>query len=138
MLLYKQKKNQSVGKDNRFLISINVLGSVGLIRFIVNKDEHAATVIDTTLKSYACEGRLPILDSNLNNSSIAPMPNQMLWICGRLLAVMVVGMSCCVKSHNCRKTIEVGVERRAGMPRKGSGSWKAWTNKSLNLKISSH
>ncbi|KAL6324502.1 hypothetical protein AAG906_013314 [Vitis piasezkii] len=112
MLLYKQKKNQSVGKDNRFLISINVLVSVGLIRFIVNKDELAATVIDTTLKSYACEGRLPILDSNLNNF-----------------------LYC---SNAESDTIEVGVERRAGMPRKGSGSWKVWTNKSLNLKISSH
>ena len=67
MLLYKQKKNQSAGKANRLLISINVLGSAGPIRFVVSEDELVAAVIDTALKSYAREGRLPILGSDLNN-----------------------------------------------------------------------
>lgn len=31
-----------------------------------------------------------------------------------------------------RKPVEVGITRRS------SGSWKAWFNKSLNLKVSSH
>lgn len=66
MLLYKQKKNQNV-KGNRLLISINVLGSAGPIRFIVNEEQLVAAVIDTALKSYAREGRLPILGSDLRD-----------------------------------------------------------------------
>ena len=50
MLLYKQKKNQNAN-GRRFLISINVLGSAGPIRFVVNEEELVAAVIDTTLKS---------------------------------------------------------------------------------------
>lgn len=67
MLLYnKQKKNQNA-KGNRLLISINVLGSAGPIRFVVSEEELVAAVIDTALKSYAREGRLPILGSDLND-----------------------------------------------------------------------
>ena len=66
MLLYKQKKNHA-GKGNRLLISITVLGSAGPIRFVVNEEELVAAVIDTALKSYAREGRLPVLGSDLNN-----------------------------------------------------------------------
>lgn len=68
MLLYKQKKNQNQPlKGNRFLISVTVHGSAGPIRFVVNEDELVAAVMDTALKSYAREGRLPILGSDLNN-----------------------------------------------------------------------
>lgn len=66
MLLSKHKKNQNA-KGNRLLISINVLGSAGPIRFVVNEEELVATVIDTALKSYAREGRLPVLGSDLND-----------------------------------------------------------------------
>lgn len=66
MLLYKQKKTPAP-KGNRFLISITVLGSAGPIRFVVNEEELVAAVIDTALKSYAREGRLPILGSDLND-----------------------------------------------------------------------
>ena len=66
MALYKQKKNHK-GSGNRLLISITVLGSAGPIRFVVNEEEIVAAVIETTLKSYAREGRLPLLGSDLNN-----------------------------------------------------------------------
>ncbi|XP_034700894.1 uncharacterized protein At4g22758-like [Vitis riparia] len=139
MLLYKQKKNQSAGKANRLLISINVLGSAGPIRFVVSEDELVAAVIDTALKSYAREGRLPILGSDLNN---------FLLYCSNagsdaLSPWETIGSNGARNFMLCKKpqpqnTTEVGVEGRAGMPRKGSGSWKAWINKSLNLKVSSH
>ncbi|KAI5659307.1 hypothetical protein M9H77_28100 [Catharanthus roseus] len=64
MLLQKKKQ---AAQGNRLLISITFLGSARPIRFVVNEDELGAAVIDTALKSYACEGRLPILDSDLNN-----------------------------------------------------------------------
>jgi hypothetical protein len=66
MVLYKQKKNQAA-KGNRFLISVTVLGSAGPIRFVVNEEDLVVAVINTALKSYAREGRLPILGSDLND-----------------------------------------------------------------------
>ncbi|KAM1016089.1 hypothetical protein ACFX13_046565 [Malus domestica] len=38
--------------------SITVIGSADPIRFVVNELELVAAVIDTALKSYACEGRI--------------------------------------------------------------------------------
>lgn len=64
MLLQKKKSQR---KGNRLLVSITVLGSAGPIRFVVNEDELVATVIDTALKSYAREGRLPVLGSDFNS-----------------------------------------------------------------------
>jgi len=65
MLLYK-KKNQIV-KGNRILISVTFLGSAGPIRFVANEGDLVASVIDTALKCYAREGRLPILGSDFND-----------------------------------------------------------------------
>lgn len=67
MLLQKQRKNNAGAKPGRFLITINVVGSSGPIRFVVNEDDDVAGVIDTGLKSYAREGRLPLLGSDANN-----------------------------------------------------------------------
>ncbi|CAH8266421.1 unnamed protein product [Arabidopsis lyrata] len=65
MLLYnKQKRNQKLKTTKRFLVSINVLGSAGPIRFVVKEDETVANVIDYALKCYAREGRLPLLGSD--------------------------------------------------------------------------
>lgn len=66
MLLSKQKKNQNP-KGNRLLVSINVMGSAGPIRFVVNEEELVSAVIDTALKSYARERRMPILGSDLDD-----------------------------------------------------------------------
>lgn len=65
MLLSKQKKNHNANA-RRLLISINVLGSAGPIRFVVNEEELVAAVIDTALKSYAREGRLPVLGTDIS------------------------------------------------------------------------
>ncbi|KAH0853471.1 hypothetical protein HID58_093156, partial [Brassica napus] len=67
MLLYnKQKKNQNA-KGNRILISVTVLGSAGPIRFVAYEEDLVASVIDTALKCYAREGRLPLLGSDFND-----------------------------------------------------------------------
>lgn len=69
MLLYnnnKQKKRKIV-KGNRILISVTFLGSAGPIRFVANEGDLVAGVIDTALKCYAREGRLPILGSDFND-----------------------------------------------------------------------
>lgn len=67
MLLCKAKKNQAGKGGKRLLVSITVLGSAGPIRFVACEDDLVAAVIDTALKSYAREGRLPILGSDFNN-----------------------------------------------------------------------
>lgn len=43
------------------------MGSSGPIRFVVNEKELVSGVIDTALKSYAREGRLPVLGFNASN-----------------------------------------------------------------------
>lgn len=53
--------------NTRFLIAVNVLGSAGPLRFVVYENDLVACVIDTALKSYAREGRLPVLGSIVND-----------------------------------------------------------------------
>lgn len=60
----KHDDNKKAG-SNRFLITINVFGSAGPIRFVVSEDDTAATVIETALKQYAREGRLPVLGTDI-------------------------------------------------------------------------
>lgn len=61
----KQKKNNIIGycctPKNKFLITINVLGCAGPLRFVVNEDDVVDSVIDTALKLYARQGRVPVL-----------------------------------------------------------------------------
>ncbi|KAM2658455.1 hypothetical protein EV2_021163 [Malus domestica] len=138
MLLYKQKKNQSTAKGNRLLISITVLGSAGPIRFVVNEQELVAAVMDTALKSYAREGRLPVLGSDLDDFLLycpAVGPEA-------LSPWDTIGAQGARNFMLCKKPQPVKMEKdeipAAAIIRKGSGSWKAWINKSLNLKVSSH
>lgn len=53
--------NNNNVKKSRFLITVNVLGSAGPIRFLVTGNDLVASVIDTALKTFAREGRLPVL-----------------------------------------------------------------------------
>ncbi|KAL2558947.1 hypothetical protein Fot_03686 [Forsythia ovata] len=137
MLLYKQKKNQAE-KGKRFLISVTVLGSAGPIRFVVNEEELVAVVIDTALKSYAREGRLPILGSDLNNF-VLYCPNAGTEVLSPWESIGSLGVRnfMLYKKPQTEKAIDDD-EKSPAMTRKGSGSLRAWFNKSLNLKISSH
>lgn len=145
MLLYKPKKSQTAANKggNRLLISITVLGSAGPIRFVVSEDELVAAVIDTALKSYAREGRLPVLGSNLNDFFLY-CPNA-----GpeALSPWDTIGSQGVRNFMLCKKPQPVKMEgdEEGSMQQisskgngSGSGSWKAWINKSLNLKIYSH
>ncbi|XP_077242885.1 uncharacterized protein At4g22758-like [Tasmannia lanceolata] len=136
IFLQKQKKNNPQShKVGRFLITINVLGSAGPIRFLVNVEDLVAAVIDTALRSYAREGRLPILGSDLNNfflysanaGSDALSPWEAIGSHGGRNFLL------CKKQQQTQVTDDGAV-----LGRKGSGNWKAWLNKSLNFKISSH
>nr|XP_043618553.1 uncharacterized protein LOC122590292 [Erigeron canadensis] len=67
----KKKKNNEKGiayvKNNRILITVNVVGSSGPLRFLVNEDDKVSKVIESSLKFYARGGRLPILGSNFKS-----------------------------------------------------------------------
>ncbi|KAL7000932.1 hypothetical protein U1Q18_002084 [Sarracenia purpurea var. burkii] len=139
MVLYKQKKNQGGGRSggNRLLISITVIGSPGPIRFVVNEGELVAAVIETTLKSYAREGRLPILGSDLNNFLLycPVVGTEALNPWETIGSVGVRNFMLCKKPQMENSSID---DRKSRIERKGNGSWKSWFNKSLNLKTSCH
>ncbi|GLT36895.1 hypothetical protein SLA2020_112410 [Shorea laevis] len=137
MLLYKQKKTQPA-KGNRLLITITVLGSAGPLRFLVNEEDLVAAVIDTALKSYAREGRLPVLGSNLNDFLLyVPYAGS-----EALSPWETIGSQGTRNFMLCKKpqTEKMAVDEKPNttIARKGNGSWKAWINKSFSLKISSH
>lgn len=68
MLISKHNnKKNAKGGGTRLLISVTVVGSAGPIRFVVNEDEIVTKIIDTAVKSYNREGRLPVLGSNVND-----------------------------------------------------------------------
>jgi hypothetical protein len=138
MLLSKHKKNQNAGKK-RLLISVNVLGSAGPIRFVVNEEQLVAAVIDTALKSYAREGRLPVLGSDLKDFFLyCPLVGS-----DALSPWETIGSQGARNFMLCKKPQQERVadnNARASstIPRRGSGggSWKSWIiNKSLLLKI---
>lgn len=59
------RKNQVKANEvNRLLVTINVLGSAGPLRFLAREDETVHKIIETALKLYAREGRLPVLGYN--------------------------------------------------------------------------
>ncbi|XP_031499123.1 uncharacterized protein At4g22758-like [Nymphaea colorata] len=124
------KKNQN--KSNRLLISVTVVGSAGPLRFLVNADELVMAVIEQTLKSYAHEGRLPVLGSDFNKfllycahgGSDALSPNETIGSFGGRNFVL------------CKKRgIDLAAAEAAA---KSTSGWKSWLNKSFHLKISSH
>ncbi|CAA0832959.1 Unknown protein [Striga hermonthica] len=143
-MLLKQKKNQPL-KGNRFLISVTVLGSAGPIRFVVNEDEVVAAVIDTALKSYAREGRLPILGSDLNNFILyCPVSGTEALSPWETIGSFGLRNFMLCKKPQTENSIGGGgggggkSSAPVTVSRKGAGSWRAWFHKSLNLKISSH
>ncbi|XP_010498820.1 PREDICTED: uncharacterized protein LOC104776441 [Camelina sativa] len=146
MLLYK-KKSQIV-KGNRILISVTFLGSAGPIRFVANEGDLVAAVIDTALKCYAKEGRLPILGSDFKDFVLyCPLVGP-----GALLPWEAIGslgvrnFMLCKKPEEKKKKKVEGDNGRSNFPingaRKGGAgggrSFKAWINKSFSLKVSTH
>lgn len=77
-------------KKNRFLITINILGSTGPIKFVVNEDDLVAAVIETALKTYAREGRLPALGLDVNNFSLYPANEGSLGLCHHMLTLLSI------------------------------------------------
>uniref|UniRef100_A0A7C8YMA5 DUF7054 domain-containing protein n=1 Tax=Opuntia streptacantha TaxID=393608 RepID=A0A7C8YMA5_OPUST len=133
------KESLGIGANTkRFLISVSVLGSPGPFRFLVNEEEFVVHVIDTALKLYSKEGRLPHLNSD---------PNQFFLYCANLGSDVMspwdeIGSFEARNFVLCKKPEQLPnmTEGRSEMllrKKQGSG-WKSWLNKSLSLKILSH
>ncbi|CAK8578329.1 unnamed protein product [Lathyrus sativus] len=138
MLMKKTKKNDNA---RRLLISINVFGSAGPIRFVVKEEELVAAVIDTALKAYAREGRLPVLGGDIRTFALyCPLAGSDAlrpWI--TIGSVGARNFMLCKKPQLEGSTPgNGGVNESEVVSRSRGGSWKAWFNKSLNLKISTH
>ncbi|KAL3637757.1 hypothetical protein CASFOL_018205 [Castilleja foliolosa] len=135
----KQKKEKKTDDDNnknvkssRFLITINVFGSAGPIRFVVNRDENAAKVIETALKLYAKEGRLPILSSDIHSFILHPANAgfDALNSSEEIGSYGVRNFVLCKRHDKLARTQLID-----GKPSR----WRAWLQKSFSLKnIQSH
>ncbi|KAJ0490001.1 hypothetical protein HanPI659440_Chr12g0467321 [Helianthus annuus] len=127
MLPCKRIKNVDM-KDSskRILIMINVVGSAGPIRFVVSEEAAVAAVIETALKSYARESRLPVLGTKCTDFFLyTPIAGT-----EALNPCEMIGSFGVRNFLLCKKTREV-----AEITRKSSGRWKSWFNKSLTLKV---
>lgn len=136
MVILKQKKSQAA-KGNRFLISVAVMGSAGPIRLVVNEDEVVAGVIDTALKSYAREGRLPVLGTRLDDFILyCPIAGS-----EALVPWATIG-SAGVRNFILWKKPQTDDVKEASSARSsraaGTRIFRAWFGKSRTPKISSH
>ncbi|GJY56730.1 potassium transporter 19-like protein [Tanacetum coccineum] len=59
-------------QDGFLMITVNVLGSSGPLRFVVNIDDKVSEVINLSLKMYARGGRLPVLGSDYTKFLLYP------------------------------------------------------------------
>ncbi|KAH9305272.1 hypothetical protein KI387_009676, partial [Taxus chinensis] len=127
---------------NRLLVTVNVLGSAGPLRFLVRYDDPVQKVMETALKSYAREGRLPVLGQNtklfeLHNANSG---------CGQALdpfeiigALGTRNFLLC-KKHECKlQEEEEKVTSTSHHHHQKTNLWKNWLNTmSLGFGISSH
>ncbi|PHT56694.1 hypothetical protein CQW23_05180 [Capsicum baccatum] len=124
-------------KCTRFLITVNVLGSAGPLRFVVDENDKVAKVVDTALKQYAREGRLPILSSDVNDFFLysASAGIDALEASDSIGSLGVRNFILCKKQKQQVMTEGRGHDQIA---QNGKRGWKAWLTKSFNFKVHSH
>ncbi|KAL0921300.1 hypothetical protein M5K25_008359 [Dendrobium thyrsiflorum] len=137
-MLIEGRKGKGNGAIDRFLITVTVPGSAGKIRFVVREKELVEVVISMVLKSYAREGRLPILGSDFNDFVLYSAYDGSEGLC----PWESIGCSESRSFLLCKKQGLAG-EERSDMPvntreagNKGKLGWKAWLNKSLSFRVS--
>ncbi|CAF2110030.1 unnamed protein product [Brassica oleracea var. botrytis] len=147
MLMYnkqkKKKKRETVTiKENRILISVAFLGSAGPIRFVAYEGDLVANVIDTALKCYAREGRLPVLGSDFNDFLFyCPMVGpEALSPWEAIGSLGARNFMLCEKPEEEKKKVEEEDSGRSSFPINGARkrSFRAWINKSFSLKVTTH
>ncbi|PKA61302.1 Uncharacterized protein AXF42_Ash006199 [Apostasia shenzhenica] len=129
----EKKSDGKKAESGRILITVTVLGSAGPIRFVVREDELVAAVMGTTLKTYAREGRRPVLGSDLNSfvlyhafdGSNALSPMEPIGSFGSRNFLLCKKQGLLTGDGSATPAREIG--------KKGTCSWKAWLNRSLTL-----
>ncbi|CAK9317935.1 unnamed protein product [Citrullus colocynthis] len=133
----KAKKVITNTKSNRFLVSINVLGSTGPVRFVVNEDDLVCEVIKTSLTLYARQARLPTLGTNVDNFILFCVNDEKR---NALSPRETIGSKQVRHFLLCKKqgTSHALLPNEKISEEKGRNNWKTWLNKSLSYKIQSH
>ncbi|KAK8613881.1 hypothetical protein V6N13_101635 [Hibiscus sabdariffa] len=137
MALYKRKRNHDSKGGKRLLISITVLGSPGPIRFVVSEEQLVSSVIGSALKSYAREGRLPVLGLDRNDFLLycPSVGSDALSPWEKIGSVGARNFMLCKKPKSEKMEENKGRSGKA-ISRKGTtGIWKSWIYKSINLRI---
>ncbi|KAG2318712.1 hypothetical protein Bca4012_055090 [Brassica carinata] len=146
MLMSKQKKKkrETVIKGNRILISVAFLGSAGPIRFVAYEGDLVANVVDTALKCYAREGRLPILGSDFDDFLFyCPMVGpEALSPWEAIGSLGARNFMLCEKpeEEKKKKKVEEADNGRSSFSVHGARkrSFRAWFHKSFSLKVTTH
>ncbi|CAI9282496.1 unnamed protein product [Lactuca saligna] len=116
------KKTKNITVDNRLLITVNVVGSSGPLRLVVNKNDKVSTVIDSSLKLYARGGRLPVLGSDFKNFMLyALIEGSALDPSQEIGSYKGRNFALCKKKNK-----QVNEARSLMINRKHSGRWKGW------------
>ncbi|MED6180397.1 hypothetical protein PIB30_009746 [Stylosanthes scabra] len=127
----KEEDHKSKNMSNRILVTINILGSSGPIRLVVNETDLVSRVIETSLKSYAKEDRLPQLGFDATNFFLC-CPDA-----GALEPLKPIGYYGTRNFVLCKKQASPSAESPSKIHNhrrnnKGSGGWKR-LNKSLSF-----
>ncbi|CAN4079882.1 unnamed protein product [Withania somnifera] len=121
------EKPMSTGEETsrRLLITVNVLGSAGPLRFVVDDKDKVARV-----------GRLPLMSSDIND----------FFLYSATAGVEALGPSELIGSLGVRNFILCKKQKQPwmtegrahGIAQNGKKGWKAWLTKSFSFKIHSH
>uniref|UniRef100_A0A7N1A632 DUF7054 domain-containing protein n=1 Tax=Kalanchoe fedtschenkoi TaxID=63787 RepID=A0A7N1A632_KALFE len=125
-------------EPNRILITVNVVGSAGPIRFIVNEDDVVADVIGRALKIYARDGRLPVLGSDSKDFLLfcAAAGSDFLDSSERIGSCEARNFLLC---KNPQPQLKTTVTEDVKKDKKVAGkAFKTWINKSLRVGVSAH
>lgn len=151
------------GGGQRLLIAVTVLGSTGPLRFVVSEDLAVSAVIQTALRLYAREGRLPVLGYDMNGFLLycanSGADGKSLALLSSLLIFesVVIGFRCRFEALSpweaigsegtrnfllCRKQVVMGeapeTQPVVGQKLGRRKNWKTWLKSSFSFSISSH
>ncbi|KAG7036722.1 hypothetical protein SDJN02_00342, partial [Cucurbita argyrosperma subsp. argyrosperma] len=124
-MLKRSTSKMRNSKCNKILVSVNVVGSTGPIRFVANEDDLVCEVMKTTLISYARLARLPTLGTNVDNFVLYCVNDGM----DALSLREAIGAKQVRHFLLCKKE---GTSHASLPKENGKNNWKTWLTKSLH------
>ncbi|XP_023529063.1 uncharacterized protein LOC111791812 [Cucurbita pepo subsp. pepo] len=133
------RNKERVEGGKRLLVSVNVVGSSGPLRFVAKEEDLVSEVIHAALKSYARQARLPHLGTHASNfllySSNSEDPYASLNPMETIGSKQARNFVLCKKAATA-SPLPADQNMKKLMTLKESHGWKAWINKSLSSYIS--